>query len=340
MKLESGQQVEQYTVTHPLGHGGMSDVFLARDEAHERDVVLKFPHSDIMGDPKTYEHFRREIKIGQILTHPNIQKLYSLGGEQDAPFLVLEYVPGRTLRDILNETEDEPRSAKHVAYAVSIGQQVATALAYAHENHIAHRDLKPENVIVTPDGHAKVMDFGIAYVEGARRVTWGALSTQVGTPDYMAPEQIKGLRGDHRTDIYALGMILYECIAGRVAYQGDNALAVMNQHVMMKPPPIHDFYHGVPPAIDEVVLKAIRRDPAARWQSMSALAAALEHPDTVDVAALKAEREAEAGETVHTPGFLSELNRPLWQVLLIVGFIFVSIIALGVIAQLIHKSPG
>lgn len=340
MKLQSGQQVDEYTVRQGLGHGGMSDVFLAHDPQHAREVVLKFPHDDMMGDPKTYEHFCREVKIGQLLDHPNIQKLYRLGGGPRTPFLVLEYVPGHTLRELLYAREGKPHSPKDAEFAVNVGSQIARALAYAHDNHIAHRDLKPENIIVTDKGVAKVMDFGIAFVEGARRVTWGPLSSQVGTPDYMAPEQIKGVRGDHRTDIYALGMILYEAIAGRLPYEGDNALAIMNQHVNVKAPPLHQFVRNVSPAIEEVIMKAIRRDPNERWQTMQAFGEALTHPDGIDVAALREEREREAGETPAARGLVAELGLPIWQVVLLVVGILILIIALGVIAQTLRGHTG
>jgi serine/threonine-protein kinase len=336
MKIESGKQVDKYLVQQELGHGGMSDVFLARDEAAGRDVVLKFPHDDIMGDPKTYEHFTREVKIGQMLDHPNIQKLYALAGETHSPFLVLEYVPGRTLRDILNDTEKHPRGEKDIEFALSIGRQMTRALSYAHSHHVAHRDLKPENIIVSPDGTAKVMDFGIAFVEGSRRVTWGPLSSQVGTPDYMAPEQIKGVRGDHRTDIYALGMILYEVIGGRLPYEGDNALAVMNQHVNVKPPSLHTFSKSVPPPLEEAIMKAIRRNANNRWQTMDEFREALERPESVDTEALRAERDAEAGENPLLPGTFGELGMPLWQIVVIVVVLFAALALIGIIAHALH----
>ena len=293
MQLKDGQQIGRYDVLRALGHGGMSNVYLARDTQEDRDVVLKFPHEEIMGDVATHERFSREVKIGHMLTHPNIQQLYELATVNRSEFLVLEYIPGRTLRDYLREhAEKQPGDYSE---AVTMGLQLARALAYAHENHVAHRDLKPENVIVTEDGQAKVMDFGIASIQGARRVTWGPLSSQVGTPDYMSPEQIQGGRGDSRTDIYALGMILYEFIAGRLPYEGDNSLAVMNQHVNAKAPPLHFYRPDVPPALEEIVMKAIRRAPADRWPTMEALIEVLENWDLVDVQTLRLEREQERG---------------------------------------------
>lgn len=333
MNLRAGEHVDGYTVLDKLGQGGMSEVYHARDEAHGREVVLKFPHEDMIGDPSTYERFQREIKIGKALTHPHIQKLYELGGKPLAPYLVLEYVDGCTLRQLLHR-EEQLSPERTVALGIQLGQ----ALAYAHDHHVFHRDLKPENIIVNANGQAKVMDFGIAFVQGARRITWGSLSSQVGTPDYMAPEQIKGSRGDQRTDIYALGMMLYECVAGRLPYRGDNALSIMNQHVTVSPPPVQRFSHAVPPVLDEVIMKAIRRDPQQRWQGMHALVDALEHLDVVDVAALQAEREQQ--ETRTSPADVGNnhlLSLPMWQVALLIIAVFLGIIALGVIGQLVHQ---
>lgn len=334
MSLQPGEQIDQYTVLQKLGQGGMSEVYRARDERNRRDVTLKFPHEDMIGDPATYERFQREVKIGTRLSHPNIQKLYGMGDGDRPPYLVFEYVDGRTLRELLRREAPLP-----VERAVSLGMQIARAIAYAHEHGVFHRDLKPENIIVTPAGEAKVMDFGIAFVEGARRITWGRLSAQVGTPDYMAPEQIKGGRGDHRTDIYALGTMIYEFLAGRPPYEGDNNLAVMSQHVMMSPPPIHTFRKNVPPALEETIMKAIRRDPAARWPSMQAFADALEHPERVDAAALKTEREREEN-TLSRSGLSvrvhEELGLPLWQVTLIICAVLVALAAVGILAQVLH----
>lgn len=330
MMLQPGERIDRYTVVHKLGHGGMSEVYLAHDPQHQREVVLKFPHEDMAGDPATYERFRREIQIGERLTHPNIQKLYELAGNQLDPYLVLEYVDGVTLRDVLRKERRLP-----IERAVRLCVQIAEALAYAHEHHVFHRDLKPENVIVTPQWHAKVMDFGIAFVEGSRRVTWGQMSSQVGTPDYMAPEQIKGNRGDQRTDIYALGMIAYECLTGRLPYEGDNALVVMSQHVTASPPPLGQFAGHVPPALEETVMKAIRRSPDARWPSMRAFADALQHPDQIDAPALRAEREQQE-RSAGNGGVGGQMGLPTWQVVVIVVAVLVGLVLFGVVVQLLH----
>ena len=338
MRLQAGERISHYTVKQELGHGGMSQVYLAHDDKNDREVVLKFPNDDLMSDPANYERFRREVKIGNLLHHPNIQQLYELGGEVQAPFLVLEYVPGNTLRDEFTKAAPYQREREKTEQAaLLLGKQLGNALTYTHANGVYHRDLKPENIIVTPDGAAKIMDFGIAFMEGSRRVTWGALSSQVGTPDYMAPEQIKGQRGDDRTDIYALGMILYERLAGRLPYEGDNALAVMNQHVTVSPPPLHKFCKDITPALEEAILKAIRRNPAARWPSAQAFVEALERPEAVDVAALKAEREREAADSAKAPATLSEFGMPLWKVGALIVGILLALCALVALTQALHK---
>ena len=338
MKLQEGEKVGHYTVVKELGHGGMSQVYLAQDEKHCREVVLKFPNDDLMGDPANYERFRREVKIGNILNHPNIQRLYELGGDNQTPYLVLEYVPGDTLRDEFKKIRPYQRNlAKQEEMAQTLGKQLGNALAYTHANGVFHRDLKPENVIVTPDGIAKIMDFGIAFVEGSRRVTWGALSSQVGTPDYMAPEQIKGQRGNDRTDIYALGMILYECVTGRLPYEGDNALVVMNQHVTVSPPPLHDFCKEVSPVLEEVILKAIRRDPESRWHSAQGLVEALTRPETVDVAALQAEREKDETETAQKPAVSGKFGMPLWKVGVLIVGVLIALCVLVALVQILHR---
>lgn len=337
MKLQTDEIIGHYKVIRELGHGGMSQVYLAHDEKHDREVVLKFPNDELLGDPASYERFRREVKIGNILNHPNIQKLYELAGDNHTPYLVLEYVPGNTLREDMTKIRPHQRNLeKSEALARSLGKQIGNALAYTHANGVFHRDLKPENIIVTPNGIAKVMDFGIAFMEGSRRVTWGALSEQVGTPDYMAPEQIKGQRGNDRTDVYALGMILYECVTGNLPYKGDNALVVMNQHVTVPPQPLHNFCKQVTPVLEEVILKAIRRNPENRWPSAQAFVTALDRPETVDVAALKAEREKEDKETGGTHTLHHPFGMPLWKVGLLVVGIILALIALVVGLQMLH----
>jgi serine/threonine protein kinase len=260
--LAAGQQLDHFQIVKHLGHGAFSEVYEARDERNEQLVVLKCPNPALLGDQALFERFRREVAIGRMLVHPNIQRALDGGETRSVPYLVLEYVEGERFRDYL-----EKHGRLSPAEAVGFATQLASALEYAHAQRIYHRDLKPENVLITPEGQLKIIDFGIAYLEGARRLTWKWLSTTVGTPDYMSPEQVQGGRGDARSDLYALGIMLYEMVAGRPPYSGDNAFAVMEGHLSGRPSPPSRFNRSVPPGLDGIVLKAIRKDPLERYQS-------------------------------------------------------------------------
>ena len=246
-------------------------MFLAEDPAG-RQVVLKCPHESIMGDVATFDRFRREVDISRHLNHPGIQRSLEFTAGRSSPYMVMEYVEGETLRALLAR---EKRLS--VDRAVDLGRQLASAMAYAHSRGVFHRDLKPENVLVTPDGHLVVTDFGVALLAGARRLTWRWFSTALGTPDYMAPEQIQGKRGDGRTDVYAIGVMLYEMLAGRVPWEGDNALSVMSQHINAAVPPLHEINPEVPPPIDGIVRKCLRKSPNERYEDAASLESDLEH---------------------------------------------------------------
>jgi serine/threonine protein kinase len=289
--LSAGQQLDHYQILAHLGSGAFSETYEARDGRDGRLVVLKCPDPALLGDQSTFERFRREIVIGRLLDHPNIQRALDGGETRSIPYLVLEYVDGERLRDFLERSG--PLSADAAA---GFARQLAGALGYAHARQVYHRDLKPENVLITADHQLKVIDFGIAFLAGARRITWRFLSNAVGTPDYMAPEQIQGGRGDARTDIYALGAMLYEMLAGRPPFQGDNALAIMNQHLNATPPPPSRF-RPVPEGLDAISLRALRKNPDERYQTAAELAADLDRYQELRVAdfGLGAERAVEPG---------------------------------------------
>ena len=270
-ELEAGAKLDQFTIVKPIGHGAFSDVFLAEDPTGHQ-VVLKCPHESIMGDVATFDRFRRELEISRHLQHPGIQRPIEFTSDRSRPYMVMEYVDGETLRAMLSR--DKKLS---VEKAVDFGQQLAAAMAYAHSQGVVHRDLKPENVLVTSDGKLVVTDFGVAFMAGARRLTWRWFSTALGTPDYMSPEQIQGKRGDARSDVYAIGVMLYEMLAGRVPWEGDNALSVMSQHITAAVPPLHELNNSVPPPIDGIIRKCLRRDPDERYEDATSLRSDLEH---------------------------------------------------------------
>ena len=282
MKLAPGQRLGDYEIVDTLAEGGMSDSYRAFDTASGERVVIKVPFAHLLADVASRTRYEREIAIGQKLNHPGIQRMLATGriDGTDAPFLVLEYVDGISFRHYLDQHKALPSEQ-----AVSLLLQLARAIAYCHEQGIVHRDLKPENVLITPDGRLKLLDFGVALLQGSRRLTVGQLSAAIGTPDYMPPEQIQGERGDARTDVYALGMILFEMLAGKLPYYKADAVTVMKEHVLSEAPRLRLVKPGISPPLDAVVAKALRRDPNQRYDSLADMVSDLEHLDEVDVAA-------------------------------------------------------
>jgi serine/threonine-protein kinase len=315
---------DRYVILDVLGAGGMGEAYHARDQQTGRDVVIKIPYANVIGDPATYSRYERELEIGRRLNHPNIQHMLDEGRINGtvAPFAVLEYVDGETLREFLDQ-QGGPLSPQQ---ASELAIQLAGALAYCHQHGIVHRDLKPENVLITPDGQLKLVDFGIALLRGARRLTFRRLSNEVGTPDYMAPEQVQGERGDERTDIYAVGTMVYEMLAGEVPYQGDSPLAVMSQHVTTDAPLLRTRRKDVPAALEAIVYRALQRDPANRQQSMDELRHELEHQDEVIIPEYRHTTSAPPGR----------VRSAMPTVALIVG-VFVVLALIGVGAELLYR---
>ncbi len=264
--LSPGSRLDQFEIVRVLGHGLDAVSYLGVDRSTGERVVLKLP-VDAAQDPLAAARFRREAAIIQRLHHPNIQGAARSPLARDAGYIALEYVDGRSLRDWL-ESDTPPT----VADAVNIGVQIALALQHAHERGVVHRDLKPENVIVLPSGQVKLIDFGNARMRGMRRLTWRVRGEAAGTPDYMAPEQVEGGRGDARTDIYALGVLLFELLGGRVPFEGDNANAVMYQQVHSEPPSLGELRPGLPAGLQAIVARALRKRPDERYQAAADLA--------------------------------------------------------------------
>ena len=270
-----GSTLDQYAIDDVLARGGMATIFRARDTANGHVVALKVPLFEYASDLVFHERFRREEEIGQRLDHPSVIKVLH-PREKSRLYMAMEYVDGEMLRERLRR---EGRLA--IADAVALGIKIADALAYLHDHGVVHRDLKPENVMLTHDGGVKLMDFGIALDTTLRKMTWSGLSQSFGTPDYMAPEQVKGRRGDPRTDIYALGVILYEILTGKVPFAADNVYAALRAKVEDDPVPPRDLRPEIPPALEEVILQALEPAPHNRPQSAFELREALAHPASV-----------------------------------------------------------
>jgi serine/threonine-protein kinase len=325
MHYEAGQTVNgKYDILESLGHGGMNDAYKARDRDSGRIVVLKIPHTSLIGDPATFSRYQRELEIGKRLDHPNIQHLLADGRLDGgvSPYLVLEFVDGVLLREYLRQHAPLP-----VEEAIRIAVQLADALQYCHAHGVVHRDLKPENILIQPDGTVKLVDFGIALLQGARRLTFRRLTSGFGTPDYMAPEQVQGDRGDARTDVYALGIMLYEMLTGEVPYHGDSPLAVMSQRVTTDAPLLRRLRPDLPPALEAVVWKALQRDPSERYPSMAAFRDDLTHLDEVKIP-----------EYPITSGERARVSRETLVSTAVVVGALVLLAALGAVAQLVHNA--
>ncbi len=276
-----GDQVGQYLIERPLGKGGEAAVFQGRDLHSGRAVVVKVLEPSQLGEIAAFERFRREVGIARLLQHPGIPRLLEVHEDARPPYIVLEYMDGEPLRSIIDAHRRLPLSR-----ALQIATSLAEVIAYCHAQRVVHRDLKPENILVGADGRVKIIDFGIALLEGAPRVTWRGFSGLVGTPEYMAPEQIKGERGGPQTDIYAVGLIMYEMLAGRPPYRSANPLSTMYQHLNMSAEPLSHFRDDVPVPIAAIVARAMRRRKEERFPTAADLYEALRHPETVDVSIL------------------------------------------------------
>ncbi len=274
-ELSPGQALDQYELLDIVARSGMATIFRARDAENDRIVALKVPHLQYAGDIVFHQRFLREEEIGLRLDHPGIIKVYR-PREKSRLYIAMEYVEGEPLAERIRREGRLPVDA-----AVDFALQIADVLVYLHDRNVVHRDLKPENIMILPAGRIKLMDFGIASDTSSRKITWSGLSQSVGTPDYMAPEQIKGQRGSPRTDVYSLGIILYEMLTGSVPFTGPNVYAAMRAKMLEHPVSPRSLQPAIPPQIEEITLHAFERLPGDRFQSAAEFREALAHPERV-----------------------------------------------------------
>src|ERR1700690_687566 len=214
--LNTGDQLDHYRIEGVAARSGMASIYRATDVRTGQQVAIKVPPPEMESDPVLYDRFHREEEIGKSLDHPGVMKVLT-DGDRSQFYMVMEWVEGRLLRQVLNEQGKLPPER-----AVKIALGIAEALEYIHTHGVVHRDLKPENIMIDAEDRIKLIDFGIAGKTGARRLTFGKFSQIAGTPDYISPEQVKGKRGDGRSDIYSLGVILYEMVTGDTPFSGPN----------------------------------------------------------------------------------------------------------------------
>jgi serine/threonine protein kinase len=276
--VHSGEQLDHYRIEELVARSGMASIFRATDLRTGRQVAIKIPHMEMEADPVLFDRFKREAEIGEALEHPSVMKVLP-DNARSSVYMVMEWVKGRLLRQVLRE-----QGPLSIERAVRIAIGICDALDYIHRNGIVHRDLKPENIMVDDDDNVKLIDFGIAGKAGARRLTFGKLSQVMGTPDYISPEQVKGKRGDGRSDIYALGIMLYEMLTGKTPFTGSNPFLIMNDRLLNNPIPPREHNPAIPKELQEVIYRAIEREPQNRYSTANEFAWDLEHLDQVGVA--------------------------------------------------------
>jgi eukaryotic-like serine/threonine-protein kinase len=273
--LQPGDRLDHYRIDTLVIRTLMTTIYHGTDLRSGRSVAIKIPHFEMESDPEFFSRFQREAEIGRKLDHPNVAKVLS-NGDMSRVCIVMEWAEGKILRQILGEQGKLPAER-----ATRIAVSICEALEYIHKQGVVHRDLKPENIMMDPEDNIKLIDFGIAASAGARRLTFSKFSSTLGTPDYISPEQVKGKRGDARSDIYAMGVILYEMLTGKLPFEGPSPFAVMNGRLLNHPIPPREANPEVSPEMQEIIYRALERDPSKRYASASEFAADLKHPESV-----------------------------------------------------------
>ena len=266
----------RYEIISKTGVGGMATVYKAKDTVLNRNVAVKVLKEEFITDEEFVKRFNSEAQAAASLSHPNIVSIYDVGNEDNIYYIVMELVRGKTLKQIITEEGALPWK-----WSVNIAMQIASALETAHKNNIVHRDIKPHNIIITEDGVAKVTDFGIAKAVSNSTIT--AFGTTIGSVHYFSPEQAKGGYTDAKSDIYSLGVVMYEMLTGKVPFDSDTSVSVALKHMQETPVAPMDVNENIPQAVNDIILKAMQKEPMARYQSATAmlndLARALKEPD-------------------------------------------------------------
>jgi serine/threonine-protein kinase len=271
----------RFLITEILSRSGMGTIFKAEDKQQgNRLVALKVPHLEYESDPNFFSRFQREERIGLELSHPFILKFIPVE-DKSRPYIVTEYLKGCTLAHLLKAMRPLPEKD-----ALKIASLICQALQHMHDHGVVHRDLKPQNVMICCDGTIRIMDFGIARDDRSRRITHLGNSSSMGTPDYMAPEQVRGKRADKRTDIYNLGAVLYEMLTGEIPFPNENQWVALNARVTGDPVAPRKLNPGLSPQAEEIVLRALQRNPADRYPTPAAMKAELDTAEHVRVTGL------------------------------------------------------
>ncbi|MFL5943411.1 MAG: Stk1 family PASTA domain-containing Ser/Thr kinase [Gaiellaceae bacterium] len=336
----------RYRIVRKLGAGGMADVYLAEDQELGRRVAIKILNGRHANDDQFIERFRREAKNAAALNHPNIVSIYDRGEAEDTYYIAMEYLDGRTLKELIVGHGQAP-----VRVAVEYARQILSALRFAHRHGIVHRDIKPHNVLVDREGRVKVTDFGIARAGTSQMTETGSI---VGTAQYLSPEQARGGEVDQRSDLYSLGVVLYELVTGKTPFEGDTPVEIAMKHLSATPQKPSELRSDIPPELDMVIMRALAKDPDERYQSADEMESDLERvargapvaAATMDAATQVLRRPAAAATaataatmiapsaTVPPPPVVEEEveeqeggGRPIWPWLLAAAFVIAAVVA-------------
>jgi serine/threonine protein kinase len=284
-QLKPRERFEYFRIEEFVIRTSMTTIYRATDLRTGQLVAIKIPHPELECDPAFYSRFQREMAIGKKLKHPGVVQMFD-SGDMDQLCIVMEWIDGRFLREILSK-----EGKLSVERATRIATGVCEALEYIHSQGVVHRDLKPENIMIGEGDSIKLIDFGISAADGMRRLTFSKLSNALGTPDYISPEQIKRKRGDGRSDVYSLGVILFEMLTAHTPFDGPNPFAVMNDRLVNDPPSARELNPEISAQMQEIINRALERDPENRFAGAREFAAALALPECVEVIDRAARKE-------------------------------------------------
>ncbi|QVY63240.1 Stk1 family PASTA domain-containing Ser/Thr kinase [Cytobacillus gottheilii] len=254
----------RYKVLDMIGGGGMANVYLAHDMILDRDVAVKMLRLDFVDDEEFIRRFHREAQSATSLAHPNIVSIYDVGEEDNIYYIVMEYVKGQTLKQYIQKA-----SPVRIDDALEIMKQLTSAISHAHQNHIIHRDIKPHNILIDNNGNIKITDFGIAMALSATSIT--QTNSVLGSVHYLSPEQARGGMANHKSDIYSLGIVMFELLTGRLPFSGESAVSIALKHLQSETPSLRRWNPDIPQSVENIVLKATAKDPFHRYHSVEAM---------------------------------------------------------------------